>query len=54
MTPLLEVRKASKIYGGGLFKRHDKTIAIDNLSYSIPDEKPSITAIAGESGSGNG
>ena len=52
MTPLLEVRKASKIYGGGLFKRHDKTIAIDNLSYSIPDKKPSITAIAGESGSG--
>ena len=52
MTPLLEVRKASKIYGGGLFKRHDKTIAIDNLSYSIPDENPSITAIAGESGSG--
>jgi peptide/nickel transport system ATP-binding protein len=52
LTPLLEVRGASKIYGGGLFKRHDKTVALDNLSYSIPDEKPSITAIAGESGSG--
>jgi len=52
LTPLLEVRGASKIYGGGLFTRHDKIVALDNLSYSIPDEKPSITAIAGESGSG--
>src|SRR5215471_206516 len=52
MTPLLEVRRASKIYGGGLFKRNEKTIALDNLSYSIPDGRPSITAIAGESGSG--
>jgi peptide/nickel transport system ATP-binding protein len=52
MTPLLEVRQASKTYGGGLFKRHERTVALDNLSYSIPDERPSITAIAGESGSG--
>jgi oligopeptide/dipeptide ABC transporter ATP-binding protein len=52
MTLLLEVRRASKIYGGGLFKRHEKTVALDNLSYSIPDGKPTITAIAGESGSG--
>jgi oligopeptide/dipeptide ABC transporter ATP-binding protein len=52
MPPLLEVRKVSKIYGGGVLKRHDKTVALDNLSYSIPDDRPSITAIAGESGSG--
>jgi peptide/nickel transport system ATP-binding protein len=52
MTPLLEVRGASKIYGGGLFKRNERTVALDHLSYSIPDGHPSITAIAGESGSG--
>jgi len=52
MTALLEVRNASKIYGGGLFKRHDRTVALDHLSYSIPEANPSITAIAGESGSG--
>ncbi len=52
MTPLLEIRQASKVYGGGPFKRHERTVALDNLSYSIPDERPSITAIAGESGSG--
>ena len=52
MTPLLEVRNASKIYGGGLLRRNERTVALDNLSYSIPDGHPSITAIAGESGSG--
>jgi oligopeptide/dipeptide ABC transporter ATP-binding protein len=52
VTALLEVRNASKIYGGGMFAGHEKTVALDNLSYSIPDANPSITAIAGESGSG--
>jgi oligopeptide/dipeptide ABC transporter ATP-binding protein len=52
MTPLLEVRRASKVYGGGLFGRGEKVVALDNLSYSIADENPSITAVAGESGSG--
>src|SRR5439155_20983932 len=52
VSALLEVRSASKLYGGGLFKRHDRTVALDHLSYSIPDANPSITAIAGESGSG--
>jgi oligopeptide/dipeptide ABC transporter ATP-binding protein len=52
MTPLLEVRNASKTYGGGLIRKRDVTVALDNLSYSIPDGPASMTAIAGESGSG--
>jgi oligopeptide/dipeptide ABC transporter ATP-binding protein len=52
MTPLLEVRNASKIYGGGLFNQHEVTVALDHLSYSIPEGQASMTAIAGESGSG--
>jgi oligopeptide/dipeptide ABC transporter ATP-binding protein len=52
VTALLEVRDVSKVYGGGLFKRGDVTVALDHLSYSIADTRPSITAIAGESGSG--
>ena len=51
-VPLLEMRHVSKVYGGGFLKRHEVTVALDNLSYSIPDDQPSITAIAGESGSG--
>jgi peptide/nickel transport system ATP-binding protein len=52
VTPLLEVRHASKIYGGSLLGKRETTVALDNLSYSIPDGLPSMTAIAGESGSG--
>ena len=32
--------------------RREVTVALDNLSYSIPDSQASMTAIAGESGSG--
>jgi len=52
MTPLLEVRNVSKIYGGGPFNRREATVALDHLSYSIPDGQPTMTAVAGESGSG--
>ncbi|HVB97232.1 MAG TPA: ABC transporter ATP-binding protein [Chloroflexota bacterium] len=52
MTPLLELRDIRKVYGGGLLKSKDTTVALDKLSFSIPDERPTITAIAGESGSG--
>jgi oligopeptide/dipeptide ABC transporter ATP-binding protein len=51
-APLLEIRNASKIYGGGFFRQRDVTVALDHLSYSIPDGQASMTAIAGESGSG--
>jgi peptide/nickel transport system ATP-binding protein len=52
VTSLLEVRHVSKIYGGSLLGKRETTVALDNLSYSIPDGQASMTAIAGESGSG--
>jgi oligopeptide/dipeptide ABC transporter ATP-binding protein len=52
VTPLLEVRQASKVYGGSMLGKRETTVALDNLSYSIPDNQASMTAIAGESGSG--
>lgn len=56
MAKLLNVQNVSKIFGnefgsGGLRKK-DVTIAVDDVTFSISDERPSITAIAGESGSG--
>jgi len=54
VSALLEVRNLSKVYGGGLFrtKPADVTVALDSVTYSIPDDRPTITAVAGESGSG--
>jgi oligopeptide/dipeptide ABC transporter ATP-binding protein len=52
VTPLLEVRRASKVYGGSVLGKRESTVALDDLSYSIPDGNASMTAIAGESGSG--
>ncbi|MEZ4621997.1 MAG: ATP-binding cassette domain-containing protein [Caldilineaceae bacterium] len=51
MTPLLEARNVSKVFGGGLFDR-TKTVALDNFSMTIGGAVPSITAVVGESGSG--
>ena len=51
MTPLLEARNVTKVFGGGLFDR-TKTVALDNFSMAIGDDAPSITAVVGESGSG--
>ena len=51
MTALLELRETTKIYSGGVFKRRT-TVALDAVSLSIGTETPTITAIAGESGSG--
>jgi len=49
MTNLLEMRNVTQVFGdpdkGG-------TVAVDNLSYTIPDGTPSFTSIVGESGSG--
>ncbi len=49
---LLEIRNATKIYGGGLFGGGDKLVALQNFDLVIPEEPATITAIAGESGSG--
>jgi peptide/nickel transport system ATP-binding protein len=50
--PLLEVRDATKIYGGGLLHSGPQTVALQNFNLSISEQPATITAIAGESGSG--
>jgi oligopeptide/dipeptide ABC transporter ATP-binding protein len=50
--PLLELRAVSKVYGGGFLKKREAVVALDGLSFTLGDERPTITAIAGESGSG--
>lgn len=49
MTHLLELRNVSKIFGQG---GSNETLAVDNVSFHLEADKPSIIAIAGESGSG--
>ena len=51
MTALLETRKVSKVFGGGLFDKR-VTVALDDLSFAIESSPPRVTAIVGESGSG--
>jgi oligopeptide/dipeptide ABC transporter ATP-binding protein len=52
MAPLLEARHATKIFGGGMFQKNQPTLALDDFSFRIDEEPPTITAIVGESGSG--
>lgn len=52
MPDLLQLNHVSKVFGGGIFNRSNVTLALDDVTFSIPDDKPTITAIAGESGSG--
>ena len=53
MTALLEVRNATKVFGGGrLFRKKAGAVALDNFSLKVETDPPSITAIVGESGSG--
>src|SRR5712692_272912 len=53
MPPLLELRGATTVYGGGgLLRKREAVVALDHVSFTIADDRPSITAIAGESGSG--
>jgi peptide/nickel transport system ATP-binding protein len=40
------------VYGGGFLKKREAVVALDGLSFSLADDRPTITAIAGESGSG--
>ena len=51
MSAILELRDVSKIFGGGRFSKR-RTIAVEDVTFSIPDDSPTITALAGESGSG--
>ena len=54
MPPLVEARRIRKIYsgGGGLFTSESETVAVDDFSLEINDDRPSFITIAGESGSG--
>jgi peptide/nickel transport system ATP-binding protein len=45
MSHVLELRKVTKVFSGG-------TKALDDLSFYIDDDRPSIISVAGESGSG--
>ncbi|GIW03683.1 MAG: ABC transporter ATP-binding protein [Thermomicrobiales bacterium] len=51
MTALLEARRVTKIFGGGLLHK-SQTVALENFSFSVEEDRPSVTAIVGESGSG--
>jgi peptide/nickel transport system ATP-binding protein len=51
MTALLEARNVSKVYGEGLLRKA-QNLALDDFSFSISGDEPSVTAIVGESGSG--
>lgn len=51
MTAILEVRNVTKVFGGGAFNKQ-QTVALDDVTFSIPAETPTMTAVAGESGSG--
>lgn len=51
MTSLMELRNVTKVYAGGLFRRR-ATVALEGMFLPIGGERPSIIAIAGESGSG--
>src|SRR5438128_3020997 len=51
MTTLLEARRVTRIFGGGLFGRRS-TLALEDFSLAIDGDRPSIIAVVGESGSG--
>jgi peptide/nickel transport system ATP-binding protein len=51
MTPLIEFRNVTKVFGGGLFDK-SRTVALENFSMTLDTKPPLITAIVGESGSG--
>jgi peptide/nickel transport system ATP-binding protein len=52
MTALLEARHITKVFGGGRFSKTPGMVALDDFSFRVDAEPPTITAIVGESGSG--
>jgi peptide/nickel transport system ATP-binding protein len=51
-APLLELRDVTKIFGGGGMLSQEKTVALQDFSYAVQADPPTITAVVGESGSG--
>ena len=49
---LLDIRKATKIYGGGFLSTGPITVALQDFDLTIESSPATITTIAGESGSG--
>lgn len=54
MPPILEIRHASKIFGGTslLGRKRQGTVALDDFTMTVHESPPTITAVVGESGSG--
>lgn len=52
MIPLFEARDVSKVFRSGPIWQRDVTRAVDHVSFSLPDARPTITGVVGESGSG--
>lgn len=50
--PLIDIKNATKIYGGGLLSGGPQTVALQDFNLAIEQSPASITTIAGESGSG--
>lgn len=50
--PLLEIRNATKVYGGGFLSSAQPIVALQDFNLTIYDKPATITTIAGESGSG--
>jgi peptide/nickel transport system ATP-binding protein len=48
----LEIRKATKIYGGGFLQAGKPVVALQDFNLAIAQKPATITTIAGESGSG--
>jgi peptide/nickel transport system ATP-binding protein len=54
MSPLLELKNATKLYrvGRSLGLKARYIVAVKNVSFFMPEDKPTIVALVGESGSG--
>jgi peptide/nickel transport system ATP-binding protein len=54
MTALMEIRNASKVFGGKtlLGKKKQGTVALNDFTMTVHEAPPTITAVVGESGSG--
>jgi peptide/nickel transport system ATP-binding protein len=51
-TPLLEIKNATKLYGGGFLSGSQQVVALQNFNLTLPAKPAKIVTIAGESGSG--
>jgi len=52
MTALLEVKQVTKHFSGGPLWRRDHMTAVNQVSFVLKSEEPTITGVVGESGSG--